>query len=82
MDRNVSYSGASMSGDLVIHVVDDDPAVRDSLSFVLVAANWRVRAYEHAAALLARSAALEPGVIITDVRMPRRDGLSVARKLP
>jgi two-component system response regulator FixJ len=65
----------------VIHVVDDDPAVRDSLSFALSAAAWDVRTYESAAQLLERGEALERGVIVTDVRMPGMTGLELVARL-
>lgn len=70
-----------MSQDAVIHVVDDDPAVRDSLTFMLTAAALGVRAYESAAALLARAAELEAGCVVTDVRMPGMSGLELVRAL-
>ena len=70
-----------MTTDHVIHIVDDDAAVRDSLSFVLSAADWQVRTYESAMALLNRIDALEPGFIITDVRMPGMSGLELVAKL-
>ncbi|MGE0830064.1 MAG: response regulator FixJ [Hyphomonadaceae bacterium] len=65
----------------IVHVVDDDSAVRDSLSFMLSAADMSVRAYESAAALLARGQDLEAGCIITDVRMPGISGLALIAKL-
>ena len=70
-----------MSEELVIHVVDDDPAVRDSLSFSLGAADYQVRTYSTAVELLARGAALERGVIVTDVRMPEMTGLELVAEL-
>jgi two-component system, LuxR family, response regulator FixJ len=70
-----------MSDDFVIHVVDDDPAVRDSLSFSLGAADCEVRTYATAVELLARGAALERGVIVTDVRMPEMSGLELVVEL-
>ena len=70
-----------MSEHLLIHVVDDDAAVRDSLRFTLGAADHEVRTYESAAELLARSGALEPGIIITDVRMPGMTGLELIARL-
>ena len=70
-----------MTKDLVIHVVDDDAAVRDSLTFVLESADWRVRAFESALALLAAIDTLEPGFIITDVRMPGMTGLELVARL-
>lgn len=65
----------------VIHVVDDDPAIRDSLSFLLQSAQLTARTYESALALLSRADELEPGVIITDVRMPEMSGLELVVKL-
>jgi two-component system response regulator FixJ len=70
-----------MSEEFVVHVVDDDPAVRDSLSFSLGAADCEVRTYATAVELLARGAALERGVIVTDVRMPEMTGLELIAEL-
>jgi len=70
-----------MSEQFVIHVVDDDAAVRDSLSFALGAADYEVRTYESAPQLLERADALEPGVIVTDVRMPGMTGLELVARL-
>jgi two-component system response regulator FixJ len=65
----------------MIHVVDDDPAIRDSLSFLLDSADLTPRVYDSASALLARADDLEPGCIITDVRMPGIGGLELVSKL-
>jgi two-component system response regulator FixJ len=70
-----------MSEQFVIHVVDDDPAMRDSLSFSLEAADCDVRTYESALQLLERGGELEPGVILTDVRMPGMTGLELVARL-
>lgn len=70
-----------MRNELVVHVVDDDTAVRDSLSFLLDTADLVSRTYESAAALLARADRLEPGCILTDVRMPEMNGLEMVRRL-
>jgi two-component system response regulator FixJ len=70
-----------MANKPVIHVVDDDAAVRDSLAFLLDTADFVSRTYESAAALLARAATLEPGCIVTDVRMPEMSGLEMVRRL-
>lgn len=70
-----------MSENLLIHIVDDDSAVRDSLAFVLGAAGWKVRTYESGLELLGSATNLEPGLIITDVRMPGMTGLELVEKL-
>lgn len=70
-----------MANEPVVHVVDDDAAIRDSLAFLLDTANLVSRTYDSAAALLARADRLEPGCIITDVRMPDMNGLEMVRRL-
>jgi two-component system response regulator FixJ len=69
-----------MAGE-VVHVVDDDAAMRDSIAFLLASADLEARTYESAAALLARVDVLEPGCIVTDVRMPGMNGLELVREL-
>jgi two-component system response regulator FixJ len=65
----------------MVHVVDDDPAIRDSLSFLLSSADLASRTYDSALALLERFNELEQGCIITDVRMPGMTGLELVLKL-
>lgn len=65
----------------VVHVVDDDAAIRDSLSFLLDSAGFTAHTYEAASALLARIGELEPGCIVTDVRMPGMTGLELVARL-
>lgn len=69
-----------MSEDLV-HVIDDDDAVRESLSFVLDAAGLEARAYPSAEAFLEACAEGLDGCIVTDVRMPGMSGLDLVRRL-
>ena len=70
-----------MANEPVVHVVDDDAAIRDSLAFLLDTANLVSRTYDSAAALLVHADSLEPGCIITDVRMPDMNGLEMVRRL-
>ncbi len=65
----------------VVHVVDDDAAVRDSLACLLDSAGFAVQAHASAEHLLAGAAALAPGCVLTDVRMPGLDGLGLQRRL-
>jgi two-component system response regulator FixJ len=65
----------------VVHVVDDDAAIRDSLSFLLGSADLDTRVYESALAFLDQIGDLAPGCIITDVRMPGMSGLELVLKL-
>lgn len=65
----------------IVHVVDDDEAIRESLAFLFNTAGVASRVYESGEALLARAGALEPGCILTDVRMPGMDGIKLVAKL-
>lgn len=67
--------------ELLVHVVDDDQAVRDSIAFLLDTDGLASRTYGSADALLARADDLEPGCIVTDVRMPDINGLEMVRRL-
>jgi two-component system response regulator FixJ len=70
-----------MATEPTIHVIDDDAAVRDSLVFLLETADLKVRAYESAVAFLAALPGMEPGCIVTDVRMPVMNGVELVRRL-
>lgn len=64
-----------------IHVIDDDEPVRDSLSFLLTAANFQVETYSSAKAFLRVANRLDNGCVITDVRMPEMSGIDLLRNL-
>ena len=66
-----------MSGDPVIHIVDDDEAVRQSLAFMLGSAGLPVRVYESALAFLENIDPSVSGCLVTDVRMPDMTGIEL-----
>lgn len=70
-----------MSEPFPIYVVDDDDAIRRSLSFLLKTSGYAVRLFEGGTAFLKEAAGLEPGCVLLDVRMPDIDGLEVQREL-
>ena len=70
-----------MATDAVVHLIDDDDGVRQSLAFLLTSAGIAVRVYESAVAFLDAVATLQPGCIVTDVRMPGIDGLELQQRL-
>jgi two-component system response regulator FixJ len=63
-----------------IYVVDDDEAVRESLN-VLLEAEHDVMCFAAARPFLDVAAALLPGCLILDVRMPELGGLELQRRL-
>jgi two-component system response regulator FixJ len=64
----------------LVHVIDDDEAMRESLSFLLDTAGYAARSYESAVQFLA-AASEARGCIVTDVRMPDMNGLELVRRL-
>jgi two-component system, LuxR family, response regulator FixJ len=70
-----------MAGSAVVHLIDDDDGVRQSLAFLLNTAGLAVRIYESGGAFLAAIGTLQPGCIVSDVRMPGIDGLELQRRL-
>jgi two-component system response regulator FixJ len=70
-----------MPSDAIVHVVDDDTEVRQSLSFLLATAGLAVRLYESATAFLNGAKERPSGCILTDVRMPGIDGIEFLRRL-
>ncbi|HWB49504.1 MAG TPA: response regulator FixJ [Stellaceae bacterium] len=70
-----------MSADRHVYIVDDDEAVRDSLSVLLEAIGHRVRAFGMARDFLDAAPTLPIGCLIVDIRMPEMDGLELQRVL-
>jgi two-component system response regulator FixJ len=70
-----------MPASAVVHVIDDDADVRQSLAFLLSAAGLAVRVHESAVAFLQVLPEVEEGCVITDIRMPQVDGLELQRRL-
>jgi FixJ family two-component response regulator len=64
-----------------IFVVDDDPAVRDTLSMVLSAGGYEVICFADGAALLAVARSRTPACILLDVHIPGKSGLDILREL-
>jgi two-component system, LuxR family, response regulator FixJ len=61
--------------------VEDDQAMRDSLVELLGEAGYTVHTYTRAEELLARGPEIESGCIVSDVRMPGMDGLTLLRRI-
>jgi FixJ family two-component response regulator len=64
-----------------IFVVDDDAAVRDTLSMVLSTAGYQVICFADGAALLAVARSRTPAAILLDVHIPGKSGLDILKEL-
>jgi two-component system response regulator FixJ len=65
----------------VAHVIDDDDALRDSLSFLLASADIPVETYASAAEFLAALPGIASGCVVTDIRMPGMSGMELLKLL-
>ena len=70
-----------MSDNPVVHIVDDDEAVRNSLAFMLGSAGLSVRLYESARAFLDLLDPSAHGCLVTDVRMPDMTGIELLAEI-
>jgi FixJ family two-component response regulator len=64
-----------------IFVVDDDPAVRETLSLVLSAGGYEVICFADGAALLAVARTRTPACVLLDVHIPGKSGLDILKEL-
>ena len=65
----------------IVHVVDDDEAMRDSMAFLLRAENFQVQTYADAADFLDALPKIQAGCVVTDVRMPGMSGIELLQRL-
>lgn len=64
-----------------IHVIDDDPTVRDSLSLLLTLLSYQTRAWPSGEQFLAEQSLGPRDIVLVDMIMPGEDGLAVIRAL-
>ncbi len=70
-----------VSGEPVVHVVDDDPAMLRSLAFLFDSMGWPVRAFSSGGELLAAFDPAVAGCLVLDIRMQGMSGLELAHAL-
>lgn len=69
------------ASEAIIHVVDDDDAIRHSIVFQLETAGFQARHYDSAEAFLDVVSQVSAGCVLTDVRMPGLGGLELVQRL-
>jgi two-component system, LuxR family, response regulator FixJ len=65
----------------IVHIIDDDDAARQSLEFLLKSAKIDVCVHESASSFLSALPKLNPGCVVTDVRMPGLSGIDLLKQL-
>lgn len=65
----------------VVFVVDDDPAVRESLESLIGAAGWRAQFFGSGREFLARPRARAASCLVLDVRLPDLSGLELQERV-
>lgn len=70
-----------MAREACVHVVEDDRPMRESLVMLVEESGYRARSYAAAEDFLSLGGAAEPGCVVSDVRMPGMDGLTLLRQL-
>lgn len=65
----------------MVHIVDDEEAIRRSAGFMLKTSGYAVTTFTSGVAFLLAAKTVEPGCVLLDVRMPDIDGLEVQRLL-
>jgi len=67
--------------DITVFIIDDDPAVRDSLSLMLQQDDYRVCSFESGDAFIAVCNQDTQGCAIVDIRMPGMDGIQLQEEM-
>jgi FixJ family two-component response regulator len=67
------------SGTFMVHVIDDDDAVRESLEALLLVSGYAVETYGSAEAYLVRPA--RDGCVLLDMHMPGMNGIQLLEHL-
>jgi two-component system, LuxR family, response regulator FixJ len=65
----------------VVHIIDDDEALRESLAFLLRTAKLEVKSFDSAKSFLDALPDESLACVITDVRMPDMSGIDLLRRL-
>jgi two-component system response regulator FixJ len=73
--------GHLMAAVAVVHLIEDDDAVRHALISMLSMAGFAVRGYSSACSFLDALPHIQPGCVVSDIRMPDIDGLELQRRL-
>lgn len=72
---------ADLSAEPIVHVIDDDKEIRESLLDLFMITNRRASAYSTGPDFLKTVDTTAPGCVVVDLRMPEGSGLDVQSEL-
>ena len=64
-----------------VYIVDDDKAAGNYLAILLTSAGFRTKRFSSGHQFLHEAPSLEPGCLVSDVRMPEMDGITLLKQL-
>ena len=64
-----------------VYIIDDDEASRDSIATLLSSAGFKTKSFPSGHQFLREAASLAPGCLVSDVRMPDLDGITLLQQL-
>ncbi|MGJ0507323.1 MAG: response regulator FixJ [Methylocystis sp.] len=70
-----------MTDPRVVHLIDDDAAVRDAVGLLLRTEGFKVQSYDSALAFLKAAPTRAEGCVVTDVRMPEMNGMELIAQM-
>lgn len=73
--------GHTAMADATIFIVEDDQAVRDSLTWMLQRDGYQIEAYSSPAELLSKFDSTRPGCLVLDLRLPQMSGIELHEQL-
>lgn len=79
--QGLALQAPALMESLVVHVVDDDEAVRRSLAMLLASFGLTAQTHDSAETVLSRLDIMQPGCMVIDIRMPGMDGLELQEQL-
>lgn len=65
----------------IVHIIDDDAAMRDSLAFLLDVNGYQALLHESANAFLEQASIEAVTCVVSDIRMPGMNGIELVRRL-
>lgn len=72
---------ANMAPKDYVYIVDDDKAAGNYLAILLTSAGFRTKRFSSGHQFLHEAPSLEPGCLVSDVRMPEMDGITLLKQL-